>query len=104
MSEFKGAWVARPEDNGAEWEIVMPMPGGGEPYYVAQVFDCVDGVPAENVARLIAAAPELLEALQEACETIQDLNRELNNHGGMIDDETFPKGLAAIAKALGEGQ
>lgn len=68
---------------------------------------CDGGVELQAVrarARIRDAAPELLEALQEACEIIQDLNRELNNHGGMIDDETFPKGLAAIAKALGEGQ
>lgn len=70
---------------------------GNERRPVAYAFDEAEG-------RVLAAAPELLEALQEACETIQGLNRELNNHGGMIDDETFPKGLAAIAKALGEGQ
>lgn len=56
---------------------------------------------ARSNGRLIAAAPDLLEALIEACEIIEDLSHELNSHGGMIDDETFPKGLAAIAKAIG---
>lgn len=97
MSEFKG--TRGPWNLSRTKRFVKS--GYGAPF-VCEI-DATNGQWEAN-AHLIASAPDLLEALQEACEIIQDLNRELNNHGGMIDDETFPEGLAAIAKALGEGQ
>ena len=57
--------------------------------------------PAEANARLIAAAPELLEALEKAVEEIEDLRKYANNHGGMLDDERCDYARAAIAKARG---
>lgn len=53
-------------------------------------------------AHLIAAAPDLLDALQGAVSEIEDLRGYANNHGGMIDDVRCDYGRAAIAKALGK--
>jgi hypothetical protein len=55
----------------------------------------------EANARLIAAAPDLYEALTLACEQIADLRHFANSNGGMIDEEQFTEGLAALAKADG---
>jgi len=49
-------------------------------------------------ARLIAAAPELLEALECYVEKVADLNR----YGVMIETSLRKKAEAAIAKAKGE--
>lgn len=48
---------------------------------------------------LFAAAPELLVRLKEACDQIAELSHYANNHGGMIDEQEFVEGRAAIAKA-----
>lgn len=93
MSKFKGTpgpWrVAR--QNGSpttgEWMIA-----GAKPGYLAEVRDCGGGFAAAN-ARLIAAAPELLDALME----LADWYRE---HTGLPPTAAN----AAIAKALGEDQ
>jgi hypothetical protein len=53
-------------------------------------------------SNLIAAAPDLYAALKEACEEIEGLRFALNNRGGgMIEEEKFELGLAALAKARG---
>jgi hypothetical protein len=52
-------------------------------------------------ARLIAAAPDLLEALQMLYSETADYIR-LNNLGG-IDNQCMQLSRAAIAKATGEG-
>lgn len=55
----------------------------------------------EANARLIAAAPELLEALERAAD---ELHRAQNSNGSqwLIDEEA--KARAAIAKATGKGE
>jgi hypothetical protein len=62
------------------------------------------GQPGEDEANacLIAAAPELLEALEDLIETIDayDLSDEIDS--GQEDDGATLKARAAIAKALGE--
>ena len=50
-------------------------------------------------ARLIAAAPDLLEALEYYVEKVADLSR----YGVMIETSLREKAEAAIAKAKGEG-
>jgi hypothetical protein len=50
-------------------------------------------------ARLIAAAPELLEALQECVELLEFLSPEVR--GGYSPDGAYAKANSAIAKALG---
>lgn len=61
---------------------------GGIPGYLAEVRDCGSGDVGAN-ARLIAAAPELLEALEYAISQVPEL-------------ATVPGIAAAIAKATGE--
>lgn len=56
----------------------------------------------EANARLIASAPDLLAALEEAVSEVESLRGFVNSHGGMIDDENCDYGRAAIARAKGE--
>jgi hypothetical protein len=66
LSGLKG-WTARQVEgegrSGVEWEVII-RDGRSDPWFVALVYgDCVDRTAEEN-ARLIAATPALLEALQ----------------------------------------
>ena len=56
-----------------------------------------------DLSAILAQREALLEALKDACDEIRDLRRYANNRGGMIDEENFVEGLAAIALATGEG-
>jgi len=92
-----GSWLARraalPDNTGGyDWAIISP-----DKAIVAECFEVVDwaeeGVtfrsePAERNARLISAAPDLLEACEDALAT------GLLEHGGLADALR-----AAIAKA-----
>lgn len=53
-------------------------------------------------AQLIAAAPELLEALESCASLLEFLEPEVR--GGYSPDGALSKARAAIAKALGEKQ
>ena len=59
----------------------------------------VTGYPVEANARLIAAAPELLEALQELCEIVEDAIEQKSAKD--LDSFTLQPARAAIAKATG---
>ncbi len=93
-----GPWEAEWERFDKEIEIVSL----GEGVLVASVdYDDVEHDVAEADARLIAAAPELLEALEWARSEIMGLTR--------YDDERqfencFAKLTKAIAKARGEAK
>jgi hypothetical protein len=64
-----------------------------------------DHVEQDSNARLIAAAPDLLEALRELVEIAETAIRQANNDGGMWDeDATLKPALDAIAKAEGNSQ
>lgn len=81
-----GPWI----DDGDHGYINMP---DGTP--IAQVFDNPGEEESEYNARLIAAAPDMLVALDHALNAIQDLD-----HKGLWADEQDVI-EAAIAKATG---
>ena len=60
------------------------------------------GQQQEANARLIAAAPDLLEALQELCEIVEDAIEQKSAKD--LDSFTLQPARAAIAKATGEQQ
>ena len=72
------------------------MIAGAKPGYLAEVRDCGSGDVEAN-ARLIAAAPELLEALTE-------IVAAADGDGWKQLDATFARPRAAIAKATQEPQ
>ena len=59
-----------------------------------------DTSEVEANARLIAAAPDLLEALQELCEIVEDAIEQKSAKD--LDSFTLQPARAAIAKATGE--
>ena len=89
-----GPWKAA--RNSAFWEVVKPWPGQtleeANDYSpsVAHAWGTTEQEAEEN-ARLIAAAPDLLEALQHL----------MVAHGEQLD-YAFQQARAAIAKATGE--
>lgn len=66
--------------------------------YVQSDRDCPDGERDAN-ARLIAAAPELLEALQGMIDLAKQMD-DVSDEGGNLD-KRFDAAIAAIAKATG---
>ena len=60
----------------------------------------IPGVMAD--ARLIAAAPDLLEALQELCEIVEDAIEQKSAKD--LDGFTLQPARAAIARATGESK
>jgi hypothetical protein len=86
-----GPWRAarqNPSPTTGEWMIA-----GGKPGYLAEVRDCGSGDVGAN-ARLIAAAPDLLEALQWAIDQLPD-DLDLDHR------EAMATARAAIARATG---
>lgn len=85
-----GPWAYRPSNDGHF------IAGAGENSgYLAEVRQCRSKQDIRADARLIAAAPELLESLQSV------LNRCLDSQG-LAD--AYKQARAAIAKATGEKQ
>jgi hypothetical protein len=87
---------------------------GDDVAIAADVIDPESGAPSEANARLIAAAPALLEALQAVIASrdnnvYQRESFETSEHGSywapsasMVDSEAIAKARAAIASATGE--
>lgn len=88
MAEFtKGTW----KSNGTLVEV------SGEE--IARTWTCVSGVPeSEANARLIAAAPDLFEALSELLDSIESAGG-CDENGDAFD---ITKAMAALDKAEGK--
>lgn len=88
QSHTPGPWAAFYKNKYDEWHVAIPIPGRTSTF---SLFD--DGVRSENPeadARLIAAAPDLLEALREVVR-ISDRKHD-----------AWDAAKIAIAKATGE--
>lgn len=88
-----GQWVASPEENNNEWGIVSDKWG------IAICADAPGDGTAEANARLIAAAPELLDAL---CNLIYWVNPDGSFPDNLTVREAISEARNAIAKATGE--
>lgn len=97
MAEHKhtpGPWFIDGDD-------IRAPDGDDDPWYVAEVITgCGPGDATPANARLIAAAPDLLEALKDAQKAI----RELRDQGAPTAywDDIEAANKAAISKATGE--
>lgn len=99
----KGPWVRTHDHPDPETREQMASIRGvknewGFEFDIASVFCCHDEEQRAN-ANLIAAAPELLEALEEAIQELREVTEEL-----IGEDYNSPKFNAVIAKAKGESQ
>lgn len=104
MKEFKGTkgpWIMTRESREGEPGCVSIET---EDYFIAQVDG---GMKQQANARLIAAAPELLQALIEACECGMVPKSSVADGGAVRHSRQVQVAdmiRAAIAKALGEDQ
>lgn len=102
MAHTPGPWHASDLETG-EWEVVQhdaTKPTPSEPWYIAVVCDAPGDGAADANARLIAAAPELLEV---AC-ALELLLRQREDELGCLSPEMEAiavRNRAAIGKAKG---
>jgi hypothetical protein len=102
MNNFtKGPWVAE----GAGGGYLYVSANYGEFVTIAKIPVPIHSIPyplaeAEANARLIAAAPDLLEALQAVLNDCHDLDMVPSNERGR-DIGAFDMAVAALAKAEG---
>lgn len=110
MAEAKhapGPWSFSWESEKREWAIVTAQGGSivanvnTESGPDAQSAPAMRIMPADANARLISAAPDLLEALKDARQTILDLKNSCGSECEGSDDEWVGEIDAAIAKAEG---
>lgn len=109
-----GPWFL--DGNGKIWrrppsELYERGGGVAGDHPVAQAFrghsSWEQGFPVEANARLIAAAPELLEALQSALQAFESIIDEMTvgeryTNAGQYLIDAVPEARAAILKATGE--
>lgn len=96
MSQQKyGPWYATQPDYAGGWWVVSKDPEGDD-----CIDESADGGFEEGTARLVAAAPELLEALEAMCEYTAELDFNQGFDGN--DPPAVNKAREAIMKAKGE--
>lgn len=89
-------WRVEP-GNMATWTKVMRgSEQDGDLEIVAKTY-AIEGYTAEDVANLIAAAPQLLEACKRMMFLIQDFDRSMGRNPGIIFDA-----MGAIRQAQGD--
>jgi len=109
MSESKhthtaGPWIARYSDRFDNYQIFGAGPTGQRPWICNTKCESVPSQHEAN-ARLIAAAPELLEALKKIadltarCEHDGGFDREIGPIGCLLGDKCVCIGLHPIARA-----
>lgn len=108
MTHTPGPWEAEWESNAGYdgmtdgWNIVQH---GGEDIFPVVVVDEGDNddkaITAAN-ARLIAAAPDLLKALGELVQSIEDMGLDCDSEGGDEGIMWLDDARALLAKAKGE--
>jgi len=101
-----GPWVHRPGQTDGHWIIGLPNDIPECIGLRGDEYMCVSGICTEPDARLIAAAPELLEALQALVSDAEDAE-VFSRQQGFHDIAAERRGrinaaFAAIAKAKGE--
>jgi hypothetical protein len=101
-----GPWKAQPREGiEGQWEVVSACKIG---WLIAAAAPDIDGDPDEANARLIAAAPELLEALEHLAAIAGTglLHRQSLDKQGMVElfEEARAAARAAIAKVKGDEQ
>lgn len=98
MTHTKGPWKANAHPTRVEWEVKTQC---YSEYDICECYDSAGDATAEANAHLIAAAPDMLEALKDA-------ERKLASYVGVCDGDkelveaTLPGAHAAIAKAEGK--
>jgi len=105
-------WTARIDPTGEHWHIDHKNTGNAKDATcngwtsLAIVFNAggwEDDPEGEANARLIASAPELLEALQECIDELFLIHSKYGDHQNAIDHcPALGKGELAIQKATGE--
>lgn len=107
MKHTKGPWEVLPREDGVDYIRVRGTQLGLR-YKIANVHDeqpsCLPEGEAQANATLIAASPELLEALELAHETLAGILEDTDGEDGeRVANPLLVQVRAAIAKARGEG-
>lgn len=92
-----GPWTVFYKHKYDEWHVALPIEGSN-----MKLALCPDGIQSENReadARLIAAAPDMLEALREATLALDGLAKGEGVFKPI--EQTIVQAHAAIAKATG---
>jgi hypothetical protein len=80
----------------------MDIEAPDQPGYVAKKVATISMVKPEANARLIAAAPDLLEALNNCLKWMESMRASGDSGNWEWKEDEYTKGVAVLAKATGE--